>query len=112
MSELVLKRSEMDGRVRFERHLQNPLVRSTCPEEDRVDRIRRRLDADVPQGDVDVRGSGRLLDLVEDLAGNPLRRLELRAGRRLKAELELVRPARRKDLAAESQADHRHDSDG
>ena len=99
------------ARVRLERDLQHALVRSARPQEDRVDRIRRRLDADVSERDLHVLRTGRALDLVQHVAREPLRRLELRAGRRPKPELELMGAAAGKDLAAEPRADERDDGD-
>ena len=87
-------------------------MRAAGPEEDRVDRVRRGLHADVAEGDVDIVRARRLADDVQDVAAQALGRLEFRSRRRAEPQLEGLDAARREDLAAERHPDRRHDADG
>src|SRR5690242_5869510 len=85
----------------LQRNLQHALMRSAGPQENRVDRIRRRLDANVAERDVDVIGACCVADDIEDVATELLGLFELRSRGCAEAKLKRLDAAWRKDLAAE-----------
>jgi len=72
LPEGFLEFRQSNAGVRLQRHLQHTFVRTAGPEEDRVDRVRRRLDTDVAERDRHVVWTGRLLDFVEHLGREEL----------------------------------------
>ena len=87
-------------------------MRTTGPQEDRVDRVRRGLDAHIAERDLHVVRTGGLVDLVEHIGRQPLGRFELRPGRGTEPQLELTHAARGEDLAPERETDRHDDADG
>src|SRR4029453_14964219 len=101
LAESLLKILELQRGIGPEGDLQHAFMRAAGPEEDRVDRVRRGLHADVSEGDGDIVRACRVADDVQDVAAQALGRLEFRPCWRAEPQLEGLDAARRKDLATE-----------
>ncbi len=84
--------------------LQNAFVRAAGPEKDGVDWVGRRLDADIPQCDVEMVRSDLLANGIQNLATEALGRLELGACRRAESQLKGFHATGWKDLPAKCQS--------
>src|SRR5262249_8564614 len=96
----------------LELHLDDALLRAAVPEVNQVDGVARRVDANKPQGDLDVGRPHFVFDNLQNFERNGFGALDLRAGRRAEAHLKLSQVNTGKNLRAELPADEHQDERG
>ena len=89
LAQTFFELAERYSRAGPERDSQHGILRTASPEENRIDRIGRRLRPHVAQRNCDLIGARSLLNFVQDLQRHDFSSSHAGAGRRAETELEL-----------------------
>ena len=110
-TKVLLGGVEVDLGAGLELDLKGGLIGAAVPRVDEVDGVVGRVDADEPERGADILGAEFGLDEAEGLQGDLLRLVELGAGRRTQAYLELAVVGAREDFAAQLGAEQGDERD-
>src|SRR6185437_16635988 len=100
LPQLLLKVRDRDACIGLKLDPQYRFLGTTRPQEDRIDRVRRRLSAHVAERHSHIVRACSFMNFIEDAKGHHFRRANSRSGWRTEPQLELSRIHPRKNLAS------------